>query len=74
VQGYGLDDRGSESQQGLEIFLFTNEVQPDSSPLYNRGSFSGVKWPGREANHSPPSNAEMKEMRGAITPLCNKSS
>jgi hypothetical protein len=21
----------------------------------------GVKWPGREADHSPPSNAEVKE-------------
>jgi hypothetical protein len=28
----------------------------------------GVKWPGREADHSPPSSAEVK-MRGAIPPL-----
>jgi hypothetical protein len=26
-----------------------------------RGSFSGVKRPGREADHSPPSSAEVKE-------------
>jgi hypothetical protein len=27
-----------------------------------RGALSlGVKWPGREADHSPPSNAEVKE-------------
>ena len=25
-----------------------------------RGSFSGVKWPGRKFNHSPPSSAEVK--------------
>jgi hypothetical protein len=24
------------------------------------GSFPGVKWPGREADHSPPFNAEVK--------------
>jgi hypothetical protein len=33
------------------------------------GSLSlGVKWPGREADHSPPSSAELK-MRGDIPPL-----
>jgi hypothetical protein len=26
-----------------------------------RGSFLGLKWPGREADHSPPSSAEVKE-------------
>jgi len=27
-----------------------------------RGLFSwGIKWPGQEADHSPPSNAEVKE-------------
>jgi hypothetical protein len=26
-----------------------------------RGSFPGVKRPGREADHSPPSSAEVKE-------------
>jgi hypothetical protein len=29
----------------------------------------GVKRPGREADHSPPSNAEVEELRGAIPPL-----
>jgi len=24
-------------------------------------SFPGLKWPGREADYSPPSNAEVKE-------------
>jgi hypothetical protein len=24
--------------------------------------FPGVKWPGREADHSPPTSAEVKEM------------
>jgi hypothetical protein len=26
-----------------------------------RDSFPGVKWPGREANHSPPSSVDVKE-------------
>jgi hypothetical protein len=26
----------------------------------NYGSFVGVKWPGREANNSPPHSAEIK--------------
>jgi hypothetical protein len=30
------------------------------SASYEMGSFSGVKLPGRETNHSPPSNAEVK--------------
>jgi hypothetical protein len=28
----------------------------------------GVKWPGHEADHSPPSSAEVKEC-GALPPL-----
>jgi hypothetical protein len=31
-----------------------------SYPMGTRDSFSGVKRPGREANHSPPSSAEFK--------------
>jgi hypothetical protein len=34
---------------------------PDSYPMDTRGSFPGVKQTGREANHSPPSGAEVKE-------------
>jgi hypothetical protein len=42
--GYGLDDRGFESRQGLGIFLFTTASRPDeaspaSYPMGNRGSF-----------------------------------
>jgi hypothetical protein len=32
-----------------------------SYPVGTRGSFRGVKWPGREADHSPPSSAEVKD-------------
>jgi hypothetical protein len=34
--------------------------RPASSPMGTREFFSGVKRPGREADHSPPSSAEVK--------------
>jgi hypothetical protein len=33
---------------------------PASYPVGTWGSFPGVKRPGRETDHSPPSNAEVK--------------
>jgi hypothetical protein len=36
-------------------------VHPASYPMDTRGSFPEVKQPGREADHSPPSSAEVKE-------------
>jgi len=36
-------------------------VHPASYPTETRGSFPGVKQPGREADHSPPSSAEVNE-------------
>jgi hypothetical protein len=35
-------------------------AHPASYPVDTRGSFPGVKWPGREADHSRPSSAEVK--------------
>jgi hypothetical protein len=69
AMGYWLDDRGSRVgfPAGLGIFLLTTTSRtvvgltqphiqwvPGSLPL-------GVKRPGRETNHSPPSSAEVKE-------------
>jgi hypothetical protein len=54
-------------QQGLGIFLFTTASRtalgPTQSPIqWVPGYLSlGVKRPGREADHSPPSGAEVKE-------------
>jgi hypothetical protein len=36
-------------------------AHPASYPMGTRGYFPGVKRPGREADHSPPPNAEVKE-------------
>jgi hypothetical protein len=36
-------------------------VYPASYPMDSRGFYLGVKRPGREADHSPPSSSEVKE-------------
>jgi hypothetical protein len=65
--GYGLDDRGSISWWGLGIFLFDTKSRPalvlTQPPIqWVPGALSvGVKRPGRETDHSPPSIAEVKE-------------
>jgi hypothetical protein len=75
--GYGLDDRGSRDRfpTGAENFSLHHRVQngsgahPASYPVGIRGCFPGVKRPGREADHSPPSTAEVKnECRYTFTP------
>jgi hypothetical protein len=45
------------------IFLFTTALGPTQPPIqWEPGAFSlGIKRPGREAGHSPPSSAEVKE-------------
>jgi hypothetical protein len=64
--GYGLDDRGFLSRQGLGIFLFTSVqigtgAHPAFYPLDSKGSFPGGKRPGRGTDHSPPFIAGVKE-------------
>jgi hypothetical protein len=59
--GYGLDGRGSRVRfsAGAGDFSLHHRVQngsgahPPSYSMGTRGSFVGVKWPGREADHSP---------------------
>jgi hypothetical protein len=64
--GYGLDDRGFESRQELEILLFTTVSRPALGSIqppiqWIPGALSlGLKRPGREADHSLPSSAEVK--------------
>jgi hypothetical protein len=66
--GYGLDDRGSKVRfpAGAGNFSLHHHVQngsgthPASYPVGTRGSLPRVKRPEREADHSPPSSAEVK--------------
>jgi hypothetical protein len=73
VTGYGLDDRGSIPCRGKR-FSPLRSVQTDSGahavsyPMGAAGYFSGVKWPRRKTDYSPPSSAKVKN-GGAIPPL-----
>jgi hypothetical protein len=68
--GYGLDDRGSRVRlpAGAGNFSLHHLIQngsgaahPASYPMGTRGYYPGVKRPGREADYSLPSSAEVKE-------------
>jgi hypothetical protein len=67
--GYGLDDRGSRVRFSAVAGNFSlhhrvqngSGVHPASYPIGTSGSFPGGKAAGREADHSPPSSAEVKE-------------
>jgi hypothetical protein len=65
----GLDDRaiGVRSPPGAEDFSSSpcvqtgSEAHPASCPMGTGGPFPGGKArPGRDADHSPPSSAEVK--------------
>jgi hypothetical protein len=62
--GYGLDDRGVGVRVPVGSTIFSSPQHPDQLrcplSLLSNGS-SGVKQPGREADHSPPASAEIKK-------------
>jgi hypothetical protein len=69
VSDYGLDDRAIEVRfpTGAGYFYSCPCVQtgsgahPASYPMGTGGPFPGGKaWLGRDADHSPPSSAEVK--------------
>jgi hypothetical protein len=75
--GYGPDDRDSILGRRWDLFSPRHSIQTDSGahPAYysigtggGGGSFPVVERPGLEADHSPPSSAEIR-LRGAIPPL-----
>jgi hypothetical protein len=52
----------------LHVVQTSSEAHPVTYPMSIGGSFPGIKRKGREADHSPPSSAEVKN-DGAVTPL-----
>ena len=73
----GLNGLGLKSRQKQEIFACPKLFSPTLSPyslLFNwyHGSFPGVKWTGREAEHLPPSNAWLKKRwsNNSVSPIC----
>jgi hypothetical protein len=69
VPDYGLDDRAIGVRSPAEakdfssiLFVQTgSEAHPASCTMGTGGPFPGTKArPGRDADHSPPSNAEVK--------------
>jgi hypothetical protein len=59
-----VEDRGSRVRFPVEAGnFFLHHLRPTQPPIQCvRGSLSlGVKRPGREADHSPPSSAVVKE-------------
>jgi hypothetical protein len=78
VTSYGLDGRGFDSRQKQD-FSLPHSVQtgsgahPASYSIGTGGSFPGRKRQGREADHPPPSSAEVKN-GSAIPPLLHTTS
>jgi hypothetical protein len=76
--GHGLGGRGSFPGRRVSVFILRN-VQTDSGghpgsyPIDRRAISCGIKRPGRETDHSPPSSAEVKN-GATISPLLNTSS
>jgi hypothetical protein len=83
VLGYGLDDRGSRvcfpagaGNFSLHLrFQNGSGAHPASYPVGTGGSFPGGKAAGPEADHSLPSNADVKEcvelyLHFSSTPNC----
>jgi hypothetical protein len=76
VTGYRLDDM--DSIPAMARFFFSAASRPTLRPTHplqwlQRLISLGVKWPGHETDHSPPTTAEEKNGR-AIPPLPHMSS
>jgi hypothetical protein len=66
--GYGLDDRGVRVRVSVGSIIFTPLTRPFLGPTqppihWLPGAISpGLKRPGGEADHSPPTSAKVKKM------------
>jgi hypothetical protein len=70
MTSYELDGRRSIPDGGIGFFLYSlrpagSRAHPASRKMGTGTSFPGNKVrPGRDADHSPPSSAEIKKERG----------
>jgi hypothetical protein len=66
--GYRLDDRGVGVRVSVGLRIFSSPVvhagsgADRASYLVGRGAAPEVNWQGPEADHSPPTSAEVKKM------------
>jgi hypothetical protein len=61
VSGYGLDDRVRKNFSSNLRVQIGSGAHPASCPVGTGGPFPGAKaWPGRDADHSPLSSAEVE--------------
>jgi hypothetical protein len=76
--GWTIGVLGFDFRRGLGIVLFTTASRttlvPTQPPIQWVGGdpYLGVKWPGREADRSSPSSAEVKNAWSytSTTPVC----
>jgi hypothetical protein len=62
--GYWLDDRGGGIRVPVGLRIFSSPRRPDrlwGPPSLLSHGYRGVKRPGREADHPPPTAAEVKK-------------
>jgi hypothetical protein len=77
--GYGLDDQGVGVRVPVGSRIFSSPRRPDPAlgftqpPIQwvRRALSSGVKRPGRESDHSPPTSAQLVKHRDNF--ICIKS-
>jgi hypothetical protein len=73
--GYGLNSQSSIPVRGKKFFSTPQPLEPTLGPSqppiqWVLGPISpGIKRPGREADHSPPSSAEVKNDGGNLRSL-----
>jgi hypothetical protein len=61
TEGSEFESRWGQEFSLLHVVQTTSGAHPVSYPIGKGGSSPGVKQPGREADHSPPTSAEVKK-------------
>jgi hypothetical protein len=62
TEGSEFESRWGQEFSLLHVVQTGSGAHPASYPMGTGGSFPGVKRQGREADHSPSTSAEVKEM------------